>query len=414
MSWKKVEVKTPIPEDVAGVITTASDVTSGLADFFASITALLEIAKAFSIATLDPFSLLVTALITELETLINDIFATGFYMITINPLEITNSQAFNGFCSNSMYKDGVTCVANGSIWTPGIVEQRKILNDEEEAAIKQYDSKYRQYDLELANAKNSTESNKAFEKLATLITSRDALEITFQNRRDIIEQERSNYGFDSIGVPILKPRDCINLAIDSLDDLGDSNRPIFSDAVEISAIGFMATSPGFDQFKKLLEDLIAVFAIPDWELALYRFNEIVPNTLPPSTIPDWSSVRLNSFAPMDQLQKQLIGFLETLKGFQLTSTGNLQDLIDIMTARTNQLEKISKDLDDLAKAITTATGVFVLNVPIGVGGVNRLKTELSDAFLECQNNNYTIMTLFVGGGPESAKAVDKLRGLFLS
>lgn len=388
MTWRKVPVTTPITDEIANVVSSLSSVTATLSALFAAITTLLEIAKAFVVGVIEPFEALVDAIITELETLINDLFATGFYVLTINPFELTNSAG--------LIK---------------INQQRKLLNDEEDAAIAQYKAEEKQLQIELFQASNA-ERSVINTKLAAIENKRTLKRNSLNNQRQILELERADYGFDSFGIPILTPSDCIAQAINSFDDLGDAERPILSDAVEVSAIGFMATAPGLDQFKTIIQEFLAVFQIPDWELALFRFNEVSTTTVP-STLPDWKSMRLNSFAPMDQLQRALIGVLETVKGFQVTASGNIQDLIDIMQARSTQLDKVSSDLEALANAIGTATGVFTLNVPIGPGGVTRLKEELKDTFLECQKNNYTIMTVFVGAGPGSAAAVDTLRGLFL-
>lgn len=388
MSWKKVQVSTPITNELATVISSLSSITNTLSSLFTAITVLLEIAKAFIVGTIEPFVALVDAIITELETLINDLFATGFYMLTVNPFEITNSKGLLD-----------------------IAQERKRLRDEKDAANAQFKLETKELELQQFDA-NPSENVDIKSKLAG-VEERKALKTSsINNQLAQLDLTRADYGFDSFGIPILTPRNCILEAVNSFDDLGDVNRPIFSNAVEVSAIGFMATAPGLDQFKSIIEEFIKVFEIPDWSLSLYRFNEISSVTVP-SVLPDWKSVRLNSFSPMDQVQKTLIGILETVKGFQITADDSLQDLIDIMKARAEHLDKISNDLNDLANAIQKATGVFTLNIPIGVGGTERIKAELRDTFLECQKNQYTIMTMFLGGGPGAAQAVDTLRGLFL-
>lgn len=388
MAWKNATVNSPIPGALADIVSGTSVVTNTLSTLFSAITTLLEIAQVFVQDTVEPFESLVDAIITQLEQLINDLFGSGLFMLVVNPFELTNSSALIE-----------------------IAESRRAIRDEEDIANAQYKLEEKQVQKALFNA-NPAESVALQEQLNSIEARKIAKKATLDARRSILESTRVNAGFDSFGIPILTPRECILRAVDSFDDLGDDQRPQLSDAANVAAIGFMATAPGLDQFKALIEAFLAVFEIPEWRFVLARLNEVSDVSTVVSQKPDWQSVRLNSFSPMDKIQKTLLTVLATVKGFQITANESIQDLIDIMKSRSEQLDKISDDLEDLANAIGTASGLFVLNVPIGSGGVNRLKNELRDPFLECQKNNYTIMVMFVGGGV-TAQPVESLRSLFL-
>src|SRR5271154_5548535 len=53
---------------------------------------------------------------------------------------------------------------------------------------------------------------------------------------------------DSLGIPLLTPKQAIQAAINSFNDTCDTNRPQFSQYAEITAFGIMATSPAPEQF----------------------------------------------------------------------------------------------------------------------------------------------------------------------
>lgn len=387
MSWKKETVKTPIPDNVTVILSNTADAAGTLATLFQGITNLLQIVKTFFVNSASPFASLVTNIINELENVINDAFGTGFSILVINPFELTRS---------------------GELIR--IAEERKRLNAEQDAAIAQ--SRLEQKSIEVKYFQSTkSEGVKLDQQLVSVRNNEDLKLSSLTNQRALLEQERADLGFDSFGIPILTPKAAIDYAVASFDDLGDLNRPIFSDSANISAIGFMITAPGLDEFMSIIENFNKVFSIPDFEIMLFRLNEISNTSAIASSLPDWKSAKLNSFTPMDELQKVLVGALETLKGFEITAGDSLDDLISVMQDRTDKLNKISNDLNNLINSLQTI-GVYVLKVPLTTGGVNKVKTELRDVYLECSKNNYTTMALIVGGGAD-ANRINNLLNLLV-
>lgn len=218
--------------------------------------------------------------------------------------------------------------------------------------------------------------------------------------------------YDSIGLPLLTPGQAISLAIDSLDDTGDIARPQFSNSANICAFGLMATAPSVDQFLALIQQLRNLFTMPDWELIFTIANRhrTVVSGVP--TPPDWKSLRFNSIPEMKALQDACLDLIQMLKGYAVVPDNNLQDLIDIIDQKISLLQDLLDSIDSLINDLRNTTGIFVMNMPIGVGGNERLKQFLRDCPLERSNNQYTIMAVFAGGGP-SLQPVDNIRKLIV-
>jgi len=215
------------------------------------------------------------------------------------------------------------------------------------------------------------------------------------------------------GIPYVTPGDAINIAIASIDDLGDADRPQFSDSAEVAGFGIMLTAPDPAALLKLLEMLLKVWTTLDLKWTIERLKKakaVAP--IPDSISPDWSSARLNQIEIFAKLQKQLLDTLEMAKGYTITADQAVIDLIDALTQKVDDLKgsiEALQALMDLIKGISGMTDVFVVQIPLGVGGVNRIKAELVDADLATLKiNKFTVMALYVAGGP-SAAGLDNIR-----
>lgn len=223
-------------------------------------------------------------------------------------------------------------------------------------------------------------------------------------------------GYDSQGIPLLSPNDAIRIMRNSFDDLGDSERPQFSPSATVAAFGIMATGSNVSQLTQLMGSLVKLFAIPEWELALNILNQKSAPATPASAsvAPDWESLALNSFSPFDQAQASLLGLLEAAKGTQISPTGNITELINMLLKKVKRIQELAAKVGEILDSVSgSASGFYVMDVPAGPGGVNRIKQSLLDPYLQqCVPANYTVAVLFVGGGP-AVVAVDSLRKLLL-
>lgn len=221
-----------------------------------------------------------------------------------------------------------------------------------------------------------------------------------------------NLRHDAFSIPILYPQDAIEAAVKSLDDPGDAARPQFSDSAEVAAVGFMVTATSAPGLEAIIRALTEIFRVPAWEFALREIQRRMQVAVK-STQPDWVSIRLNSVDQMAQLQGALISNLEVLRGYTTIPDNNLNDLVSAIQTKVSSLESVIQEVRDVVSLLTRSVGgVYVLNLPAGVGGNARIKAALRDAYLEnCKpTSGYTIMTLLVGGGP-SLQTVETIRAL---
>jgi hypothetical protein len=320
MPWQKQPISAPVSDAIVTVVDAVDTVVSVLDPILTVAETALELAKVFLHATTDPAAALFDAIVSELETLINDFFGTGVFVLEVNP--------FN--------------VSAASVLVPGLT--------------------------------NTT---------APLIGRHD-----------------------DFGIPLMTPSEAISHMINSFDDTGDTERPQFSNQASTVAFGFMLTAPDIAGFLALIEAFLAVFNWPGFDIMKKKIQKQA-SILEPSTYPDWISYRLNSITQMKDLQASLLDLLNTLKGYR-NILNNIADLIDLIKLKVDTLKDIVKKFRDQLQALKNAakaTGIYVFDFPLQVGGNSAVKTALNDPFLQsiCTlNNGYTAAILFLGGGPSIA------------
>lgn len=215
--------------------------------------------------------------------------------------------------------------------------------------------------------------------------------------------------YDALGIPQLTPAQAISAAIASFNDLGDVNRPQFSNSAEVCAFGLLVSAPTLGQFAALINALNALLTVPEFSLLLSRVQALqAPGKK--STAPDWQSVRLNSYPALRDAQKAVNDFISHCKGYVVAGDANIQNLINVIKNKVTRLQNIVKQLQALSNSISNTTGIYVLNLAPQVGGNTLIQTALRDCPLEKSPNTYCAMVLFVGGGPSLA-IVNNLRKL---
>jgi len=91
MTWTKKEVLPPLPEEAQKIIDDLQAVSGGVVDILKGLSLALEAAKVFFLLTNDLFAAIMTAIITAVEDLINDLFGSGVFQLVINPFTVTNT-----------------------------------------------------------------------------------------------------------------------------------------------------------------------------------------------------------------------------------------------------------------------------------------------------------------------------------
>lgn len=204
--------------------------------------------------------------------------------------------------------------------------------------------------------------------------------------------------YDSFGIPLLTPGQAITAAISSLSDICDTARPQFSNEAEVTAIGFLATAPSPGEFLALINGLLAIFNLPTWANYQVRFNRRMS---PPScqpTPPVWESVRLNSISDLQAAQTAVNNLLSACQGYEVTADSILTQLAQVISGKQAQLTALEQQMNVLIQNLRAATGLYVLNLPPTIGGNQALATAFYDCPLSQSTNQYTIATIFVGGG----------------
>jgi len=217
---------------------------------------------------------------------------------------------------------------------------------------------------------------------------------------------------DQFGIPLLTPRQAITAAISSFDDLGDTQRPQFSNNATVCALGLLGTVPSPGQFTSLLNGLNAVLSIPDLNNLSLTIGRRSQPAQPQAVPPNWISFRLNSIPQLASSQTAINNSITTAEGYLLTANNALTQLHNVITAKQNQINQLQTQINQLATDLKAFTGLYTLNVPPSIGGNALIKAALVDCPLELSNNQYTFLILFVGGGP-SLTAVDMLRQMVL-
>ena len=223
-----------------------------------------------------------------------------------------------------------------------------------------------------------------------------------------------NYETDKNNIPILTPGNCINLAIQSFDDQGDPNRPQFGDTTEVSGWGFLITAPNIELFKQAVKEFL-VF----WNSDIFKYTklEIDKRRSGPvlySKKPDWSSLRLNQIEDLNTMYQALLTGLSLARGYLAVADDAINDTIDSLTRKIDQINNVISLLQDTVDALSKSLNIYTFDLPLGVGGVNRIKAELPDAALTAaKNNKYSMLALYIGGS-SSAAAAELIRDLMFS
>jgi hypothetical protein len=312
MSWTKRQLVPPLPSEAQPIVDALNTVSGAVVPILNAASTLLNAASIF-FQSADLYKALMTALVTQTEDLVNDLFGSGAFELVVNPFT------------------------------------------------------------------------------------------SFRRRQKV----------DKNGIPLLTPEEAINLAIRSLDDQGDLDRPQFSDAANISAFGILVTAPDISVFLAILEALLSLWNIDDIQFIIREINRR-RGILVQSRPPDWDSLRFNQIKALGDVQKELLRVLAIAKGYLAVPDDAILDLIAQLQRKVNILTLSIAAFQAVIDALTNTpalSGVYMLDVPLGVGGNNRLKAELRDPqFAQLGLNKYTFMALYVGGGP-SAAGVDSIRQL---
>lgn len=317
MSWSQKDLTPPLPSEISDIANQISSTTGVVIPILDLTSKLVETASVLFSPGIDPFGNIMTTIVQNIESLINDLFGTGAFELVIEP---TNT-----------FGRGI--------------------------------------------------------------------------RRD------------QFGLAQANPRDVINLAIRSFDDQGDSNRPQFSRFAQVSSFGLLVSSPDILSFRNILQKLKLIWNIPKIDEIDFTIDRSVNSaSFIDSLGADWDSFRFNEVETFKNIQNELLKSLQIANGYAGITDNTIQNLILVIARKLDQIKNLAIDLKALVDDIQSAgglNGAYVFDLPLGVGGNDRIKNELvSDELLRLSSNKYTFLSLYVGGGP-TAVGVDKIRQLIV-
>ena len=202
----------------------------------------------------------------------------------------------------------------------------------------------------------------------------------------------------------LSPSRCIEIGIDTFDDLGDPNRPPFSDSAQVVGFALLFTHPTLDGFMDLLKGFIAIWEI-DSLVELYEWLDNASsdwvNTRPESQAPDWSKHALNNIKFMADLQERIDEIIGLARGASLYADRAVNDFLDWLEGKYLQIFNIVDQLVDLLAALVALDkiGMYLAPFPLSGGGNNYMKGLLADTTVEGLSGTLedAINAAFAGG-----------------
>ena len=453
MGWSKKPIKIPLVSDeLDSLLSTLSGASSTLESILGTASSALDAAKVLYLAKSDPFVFILGELLDELEEFINDFFAAGIYYLEVSPYELNNKDL-------QYYVDEFG--QNISNIDAALERDSTQVEIEYNNLLKRSDVSAKILELQ---QKGGDELNKYLNSLRALaeknlypsIDSSIELAGSFESALEPALKKSGLYELDPLGIPLVTPKEVVRQMVKSFDDPGDENRPIFSDDANVASFGFIISAPSPQEFVTLATSFLNIFEVKSLRDFLNDVNkklDKLDESNSPigdlrSRAPDWNGDwRLENITYLSTVKTSLLRTLELIRGYTVTADKAFENLIDMISAKINDLLSIVEDLTDLIERIRSAldaTGIYVFALEETVGGVDAIKRELQvtvggkryyangdiadeislsekarsirlDDGEDIFNNSdlkYSYGFLIAGGGV-TASQVDVLRGLFL-
>jgi hypothetical protein len=165
----------------------------------------------------------------------------------------------------------------------------------------------------------------------------------------------------------------------------------------------------------LINGLLHLKILSDYAFKIERRNRAGLGNASAPVPPDWKKVALNQSTDMKNIQDSLNKAASYLTGYRTVPDQALSDLVNVIGKKAGFANAISSTLAGIintAANLNNQTGIYMLNMPPGLGGNSRIKAELRDCPLERSTNQYTILLLWVAGGPDIT-GVDNYRKAIL-
>jgi len=174
----------------------------------------------------------------------------------------------------------------------------------------------------------------------------------------------------------------IGRIVGALDDTSDPHRPNFSEFANVTGVVVMVGAPSLADLVAILKKLWEVFGIQDF-LNLWNAYDFFPpdrtERFGSGVSPDFTNIRAVDLIPplasVVDLLRKIVYMLDTALGFLAL----VKAFAAMLSAKADQLLAIAatiQEIVDLIQTLLDDTGIYVLVIPPGVGGNERLKSEL--------------------------------------
>jgi hypothetical protein len=126
-----------------------------------------------------------------------------------------------------------------------------------------------------------------------------------------------------------------------------------------------------------------------------------------STPPDFTSVKLEDIlGGLDAFFSSVQGLTDGMRQIAKDMSAAIDDIIEYLDGKIEELEEINAALQKVLKIFSTglpATGIYVLNIPVNVGGNEYIKSTLQGAADRPPDSlDFTMSMFMMFGGPGKA------------
>lgn len=441
MAWEQKALKGPLMDGVSDLVTALGTAGAAVATVLNTAATALKLAEALYVAGVDPYAAIMKVLLDEAEKLVNDMFATGVYVLQVDPRQvipgplveevktkITGAIDFEGYKAIARSKMiefkwdnfGIPLMSPSQC----VSYMSRSLDDKGDSLRPQFSDHATVAGFGIIVTAPDLSGFVPLAKGLAKVIDLGGLK-RYLDQVMAVAQLDANEKIGFSGIPTkggfnLEYRgsvtDTISYNAKASDVASALSALPSADGIEITVSGAFDTG-FFVRFNgDPLAPLMSVAAS-----SLKNTQGLVNITIsfdegPPkrSRQPNWYSWKLNSIDLLHKQQQQLIRLINIARGYTTVPDTVVLDLIKLLEKKVKILQTVVKEFNELINDIKNAltkSGIYVLSIPSATGGNTYIKNQLKQhSFKKLEKNGYTFGALFIGGGPSLAP-VETVRNL---
>lgn len=404
--WKRANLGPKLPGPIQAIVDGADSLLGGVKPILETVRDILKLVKHFYANNVDPLAALLGAILDEIESIINDFFATGFYTLLISPTD-QPYPVYDEYGIPRMSPSRAIDLAVKSFDDPGD-ENRPQFSDSAVVTCMALMISAADY----IAFKNMICNLGKLLQLKQMEEFCGVMEEKIKARKRIRDCSSQMINYDRVDMSdstLIVREECETGAPVSLAyGWGDTlplpleSGPIYY-VIYKSAVG------------KEREDHKIQLALTEEDAsagkAITFSNNINPNHFfflyaadpRKSVLPDWISTKLDDYTPFGMVHDSLLQWVNMLRGYVTVANAAIADAIGMVEKKVEQFEEIIEQFEEIINFLKQSLyGVSILNVPVGAGGNKRLKFEIENinySKLGIATHEYTYFVAFAAGGP---------------